>query len=71
MTGAKAYIYVKQVLEQEFSGTYLHFYNRGILHYELTNILEICEPLMRGLNEDDRFLRNEVIGTIADYLQEI
>jgi hypothetical protein len=71
MIGAKAYIYVKQVLEQEFSGTYLHFSNRGILHYELTNILEICELLTRGLDEEDRFLRNEVIGTIADYLQEI
>jgi hypothetical protein len=57
-------------LEEEFLEIYLRFINHGILHYELTNILEICAPLMEGLDEDDRFLKYEVIGTIADYLQE-
>jgi hypothetical protein len=71
MTDSTAYDYVKLVLEEEFFGTYLRFLNHGILHYELTNILELCSPLMQGLEEDDRFLRYEVIGTIADYLQEV
>jgi hypothetical protein len=71
MTNSIAYDYVKLVLEEEFFAVYLRFSNNGILHYELTNILELCSPLVRGLDEDDRFLRYEVIGTIADYLQEV
>jgi hypothetical protein len=70
MTDSLAYDYLRLVLEEEFLEIYLRFINHGILHYELTNILEICAPLMEGLDEDDRFLKYEVIGTIADYLQE-
>ena len=65
-----AYDYVKLLLEEEFLETYLRFSNNGILHYELTNILEVCGPLIKGLDKDDRFLRYEVTGTIAEYLQE-
>ena len=71
MTDSIAYDYVKLVLEEEFLATYLRFSKHGILHYELTNILEVCSPLIRGLDEDDRFLKYEVIGTIAAYLQEV
>ena len=71
MTESIAYDYVKLVLEEEFLETYLRFSNQNILHYELTNILELCAPLVRGLDEDDRFLKYEVIGTIAAYLQEV
>ncbi|UOE47819.1 hypothetical protein MTO98_25755 [Mucilaginibacter sp. SMC90] len=70
MTDVLAYDYLKLVMEEEFTETFLRFSNDGILHYELTNILELCAPLMEGLDEDDRFLKYEVIGTIADYLQE-
>jgi hypothetical protein len=70
MTDLLAYDYVRFVLEEEFLETYLRFINHGILHYEVTNILELCAPLLAGLPEDDRFLRYEVIGTIASYLQE-
>jgi len=66
-----AYDYVKLLLEEEFVANYLRFSNNGILHYELTNILEVCAPLIKGLDEDDRFLRYEVTGTIAEYLQEV
>ena len=70
MTDTLAYDYVRLVLEEEFFGTYLRLLNQGILHYELTNILELCAPLMEGLDEDDRFLKYEITGTIADYLLE-
>ena len=70
MTDLLAYDYVRLIMEEEFLGAYLRFINHGILHYELTNILELCAPIVKGLDEDDRFLRYEVIGTIADYLQE-
>ncbi|NVM66933.1 hypothetical protein FHW88_005251 [Mucilaginibacter sp. SG538B] len=70
MTESIAYDYLKAVLEEEFRETFLRFSNNGFLYYELTNILELCDPLMEGLDEDDRFLRYEVIGTIAEYLTE-
>jgi hypothetical protein len=70
MTDLLAYDYVRLIMEEEFLGAYLRFINHGILHYELTNILELCAPIVKGLDEDDRFLKYEVIGTIADYLQE-
>lgn len=70
MTTAIAYDYVKLILREEFLTAYLGFLNNGILHYEITNILELCEPLTRGLDEDDRFLRNELTCTITAYLQE-
>lgn len=71
MTESVAYDYVKLVLEEQFIRAYLRFSNHGILHYELTNILELCAPLFQGLDEDDRFLKYEVVGTIANYLQEV
>ena len=70
MTESLAYDYLRLILEEEFLTIYLRFLNHGILHYEVTNIMELCRPLMEGLDEDDRFLKYEIIGTIADYLQE-
>jgi NADPH-dependent 7-cyano-7-deazaguanine reductase QueF len=70
MTDSLAYDYLRLVLEQEFLKTYLRFMNHGILHYELTNIMEICAPLLEGLDDDDRYLRYEITGTIAKYLLE-
>jgi len=67
MTQTIAYDYIKMLLEQEFISIYLRFLNQGILHYELTNIIELCAPLLEGLDED---LRYEVLGTIAIYLKE-
>ncbi|MFC0513156.1 hypothetical protein ACFFGT_03055 [Mucilaginibacter angelicae] len=70
MTTLIAYDYLRLVLEEEFPAAYLRFISHGVLHYELTNIQEICAPLLTGLDEDDSFLRYEVTGTIANYLQE-
>jgi len=70
MTTITAYDYIRLVLEEEFYHAYVRFLNQGILHYELTNLLELCAPLVEGLDEDDRFLRYEVIGTIAIYLED-
>jgi hypothetical protein len=65
-----AYDYVRLIMEEDFLPAYLRFINHGILRYELTNILELCGPLLRGLDENDRFLRYEITGTIAKYLEE-
>ncbi|AYL95327.1 hypothetical protein [Mucilaginibacter celer] len=71
MTDSLAYTYVKLVLEQEFPVRYHCLTNTRNLHYELTNIIELCAPLLLGLEEDDPFLRYELIGIIAVYLQEL
>lgn len=68
MTDLIARDYLRVVLEEEFPATYLRFLIQGILTYELTNMLELCAPIMKGLDKDDRFLRYEVIGTSAAYL---
>jgi len=70
MTNLLAYDYLRLVFEEEFPGYYLQFIHQDNLHFELTNILELCAPLMKGLDGDDPFLKDEVVGTIADYLQE-
>ena len=70
MTKLMACDYIRLVLEEEFPATCLHLINQGVFYYEVTSILEVCEPLLTGLGEDDTFLRYELTGIIADYLQE-
>lgn len=71
MTDPLAYEYVKLIFEREFPARYHCFTNEGIIYYELTNIIELCAPLLLGLEAEDPFLRYEVIGIIAAYLQEL
>ena len=70
MTNSQAFDYVRLVLEKDFFAAYMRFVRFGLLHYELTNIIELCSPLMTGLTADDQFLRLEVKSTIANYLLE-
>ena len=70
MKSLLAYEYLRMVFEERFPWVYMLFIHQGNLHYELTNILELCAPLMKGLDADDPFLKDEVIATIVDYLQE-
>lgn len=70
MTYPNACTYVLRVLEEDYGKAYTGFIRDGLLIYELTNIIEVCAPLITGLDENDRFLRHEVSFTIANYLQE-
>ncbi|GAA4339670.1 hypothetical protein GCM10023149_50520 [Mucilaginibacter gynuensis] len=70
MTDSLTYDYIKLVLERDFPSAYLRFSNNGMLHYELTNMVEVCAPLTRGLDREDEFLKAEVIGIISAYLEE-
>jgi len=70
MTSQIAYDYVRLVMEKEFLPAYLRFTGLKILRYEVTNIMELCGPLLRGLDQDDLDLRFEVTATIAIYLAE-
>ena len=65
-----AYTYVRGIFELEFPRAYKSFNTQGTLRYELTNILELAEPMLCGLNENDTYLRAELITLIADYLQQ-
>jgi hypothetical protein len=66
----RAYQYARGIFEQEFPRAYEILDAKGIVYYELTNILELVEPLISGLNENDLDLRAELILLIADYLQQ-
>jgi hypothetical protein len=70
MTGLKAYKYARGIFEKEFPLAYGILDAKGIVYYEITNILELVEPLICGLDENDSDLRAELIQLIADYLQQ-
>ena len=70
MTYSHACAYVRRVLEEDYFKAYTRIVRDGFLIYELTNIIEVCAPLVIGLEENDRFLWPEVSFMIANYLQE-
>jgi hypothetical protein len=63
------YDFLEQVLEEDFGEAWLRFQEAGILHYELLNLCQVCEPLFAGLDEDSRLLRYAVMADIDDYLK--
>jgi hypothetical protein len=63
------YDFLAQVLEEDFGETWLSFHQAGILHYELLNLVKLCEPLFGEHEEDEHFLRYAVIADIDDYLK--
>lgn len=67
------YHYIYQVLEDEFEPSFLRFRESGVLTYEIMNMIAACSPVFEEFdfslqNEDDRFLRYAVIGTVKEYL---
>jgi hypothetical protein len=67
MTYSHAY-YVGQVLEEDVSAAYNRFNDAGVLNYELTAIVEVCKPLVIGLDANDQSLRGEISFLISRYL---
>lgn len=68
------YNYLINVLEEEFLQEFALFKKTGTLTYEIINMLERCQPVfdelgVSELNEDDRFLRYAIIGTVQQYLE--
>lgn len=67
------FLYIRSLLSDEFDKTYAAFQESGILTYEVINLMESCRPIFETIgftkeNEEDRNLRNALIGQIADYL---
>lgn len=68
------YLYVKNILEEEFSVTYELLLKSGMLTLEVINIMQCCERIFQrlGFSEetaDDRRLRYAVMGEISNYLE--
>jgi hypothetical protein len=70
MTNLGACDYVRLILREEFPAACLWLISHRQLRYELACMVEVCSPLLQGLSEDDRFLKQEIIQTIACYLQD-
>lgn len=67
------YLYLKNVLEEEFEREAEAFAEAGVLTYELVNLIEHCKETFNTFqfseeNQDNRKLRYLIIADIADYL---
>lgn len=68
------YLYIRNLLEEEFLQTYKRFRELGVLTYETINLIEACKDVFDKFgfneeNEDDRNLYYAITGTIAEYLE--
>lgn len=67
------FLYLKEVIEEEFPQETQDFTEAGVLTYELVNLIEHCQETLDQFsfseaNRDDRKLRYAVIADIAAYL---
>ncbi|MCT1523843.1 hypothetical protein [Sphingobacterium hotanense] len=67
------YLYLRSVLEEEFSPDYERLKESGTLTYELCNLIEACKEIFEELgfsreNEENRLLRYAIIGQVQEYL---
>ncbi len=68
------FLYVKQILEEEFEKEVERWRQLGILTYEVINIIIAAVTAfeqfpLKDETEDNRFLRYVIIGTIKEYLE--
>ena len=73
--GPSKFLYVSNILEEDFPEVHSWLHSSGILAYEATNMIKACNPLFDtlGFTEDsdnDRQLRYAVIGEIHEYLAD-
>lgn len=71
--GPSRYNYICLLLEEEFEATHRQFVQVGILRFEAVNLVAYCRSVFDDLqfseeNEDNRFTRYAIIGTIKEYL---
>jgi hypothetical protein len=68
------YLYIKEILEEEFMIGYHHLLRLGILRFEIINLTIACNPLFEVFgfseqNEEDENLRYTIIGTIREHFE--
>ncbi|HEX5152859.1 MAG TPA: hypothetical protein VFW07_15515 [Parafilimonas sp.] len=69
------YIYVRNILEEDFKYAFYNFKRLGVLIYEIINIINFSEDIFKEFefteeNEDSRVLRYAVTGIISEYLSK-
>ncbi len=67
--------YIRNVLEEDFETSYLQLQKSGVLKFEVLNLLTKCHSVFNDLNfseenENNRFIRYCIVGTISEYLDE-
>lgn len=69
------FIYIKNILEEEFENNYKQLLESGSIMFEGVNLVRQCKPVFDELhfnkeNEDDRLIKYAIIGAIAEYLDK-
>lgn len=67
------FLYLREVLEQEFPDDWQRLREDGLLTYEIINMMESCRDIYESFNfsvqnEDDQLLRAAIIGQVHQYL---
>lgn len=67
------FLYLREILEEEFTGDYLVMQENGTLTCEIANLITVCKQIFEGLgfsedNESNRIIRYAVIGQVKEYL---
>lgn len=67
------YLYLSEILEEEFPADHLLFQSLGVLLFEIINLIEYCatafeEAGFTANNEDDKYIRYLIVGTVSEYL---
>ena len=67
--------YLSSVLHEEFESVYYEWLESGILTYEVINLLQVCMPVFNHFGfreelEDNSLLRNAIIGSIKEYVND-
>jgi len=67
------FLYIRNILEEEFAATYEHLREAGVLTYETVNLIAFCDEIFESFsftieNEDDPMLRYAIVGQISGYL---
>ena len=67
--------YLSSILHEEFESVYYDWLESGILTYEVINLLHVCMPVFnhfgfRDESEDNRALRNAIVGSIKEYAND-
>ena len=72
--GPSRYDYLHSILDEEFPKHFEKYYEQGILHTELINLVRSCQPVFEELQFsqsaiEDRYMRYAIIGAVHEYLE--
>lgn len=70
--GPSRFHFLSEILDEDFLPMADTLRVNGLLHYELINLLDVCEPVFEemGTDENNRMLRYALTGTIQEYAQK-